>query len=348
MPQLSVLMPVRDGARWIEESIASVQRQTFGDLELIVVDDGSSDETRRIVADLAAHDPRIVLVAQPPRGLVLALNNGLEAARAPFLARLDADDIAEPTRMAEQIDAMQLNRRLSLLGSWAIEIDENGVTIGARRPAADAAPLMRQHNSANPMIHSTVMLRTEMVRAVGGYRQGFFAAEDFDLWLRLSEVGEVANLQRELVRYRVHHGSVSARRALEQLLSTRLAQRSAELRRAKQPDPLASAAQPVDLWAEPPAEYAEAIGLFRVLTWANPDAIPDGFKSRRPDFDCLKRISLSRRESHYAQKAIMAYIAAHPAASHAGLWMDFVALRPSRALRLLAAQWFGTKTMMAA
>lgn len=335
MPQISVLMPVRDGARWIGLSIASVLSQSFADFELIIVDDGSTDATPAIVADHASRDPRIVVMTQPPTGLVTALNNGLAAASAPLLARLDADDIAEPTRLAEQFEAMMRNPKLAVLGSWAIEIDENNCARGARRPRTDAEQLMRQLNRTNPMIHSAVMFRTALAREAGGYRPAFIAAEDFDLWLRLSERGEVSNLQRELVRYRVHSDSISARSALVQMLSTRLAQRSAELRRAGQPDPAEAIDTALDLWADPPPAYAKQIAIFRLLAWAGPETMPAAYHNAIPDFNLLSHAELSRRERTFAQKAIMRYLADHPEAPRLALWSRLVTLRPLRGMSLI-------------
>ncbi len=335
LPQISVLMPVRDGARWISTAIESVLSQTFADFELIVVDDGSTDATPAIVAGHASRDPRIVVMTQPASGLVTALNSGLSAARAPLLARLDADDVAEPTRLAEQLAEMTRNPQLAVLGSWALEIDETGRAHGVRRPKTDADQLMRELNRANPMIHSAVMLRTAMAREAGGYRPTFTAAEDFDLWLRLSERGEVANLERELVRYRVHSGSITARKSLVQLLSTRLAQRSALLRRAGQPDPADGLKTPFDVWADPPPAYAEAVAIHRVLAWASPETIPAAYRNAPPDFGVLSRSKLSRRERSFAQKAILRYLADHPDAPRMALWSQLIGLRPFRAVLLI-------------
>lgn len=344
LPQISVLMPVRDGARWISISIESVLSQSFADFELIIVDDGSSDATPAIVANFASRDPRIVVITLPPGGLVAALNTGLAAARAPLLARLDADDIAEPTRLTEQFDEMTRNPRLAVLGSWAIEIDEMGRPRGTRRPPTGVDQLMRELNRANPMIHSSVMLRTALVRAAGGYRPAFIAAEDFDLWLRLSERGEVANLQRELIRYRVHAQSVTTRKALAQMLSTRLARRSAELRRAGQADPADTIETAFDICADPPSAYADEIAIHRLLAWSDPETMPAACRDAIPDFVLLSRAKLSRRERTFAQKAILRYSVDHPEAPRFALWSKLLMLRPLRGMSLIWRHIFDTRS----
>lgn len=332
MPELSVLMPVRDGARWLEEAVGSVLAQNFRDFELIVVDDGSSDATPSLLADFAARDSRIVVIRQPPSGVVAALNAGLAAARAPLVARLDADDVAEPERFAEQIDTLRRDPMLVLLGSWAKDIDANGRITGMRRPETDPDDLERRLETGNPMIHPSVMFRTAAARAVGGYRIAFAAAEDFDLWLRLLVHGRIANLPRELIRYRVHHESITAKQPLQQMFATRLALRSAELRRDGATDPLIDYGKPFSVHSDSPPAYADIVRLYRILTWTGDD--PDEAGVMLP-LDVLRRPDLSRRERSLAQQAIARIIAANRATAPAALWWHLCALRPARAVPLL-------------
>lgn len=337
MPQLSVLMPVRNGARWIAEAIGSVLTQTFRDFELIIIDDGSTDGTLAIVEEFAAHDPRIVMIEQAAAGLVVALNTGLAQARAPLIARLDADDVAVPARFTEQVATMQNDPQLVLLGSWATEINDNGRVIGLRRPQTDAAKLKESLVCGNPMVHSSVMFRTAVARAVGGYRAAFAAAEDYDLWLRLSEHGTIANLLRELIRYRVHGASVTARQPLRQMFAARLALRSAELRQQGVEDPLANSETPIAMESELPAAYADIARLYRLLSCM-------AFK---PPLDTVRaslltevsRNALNRRERKLAQLAVARLIAADPRSTPAALWWRLCMLRPSRAVPLLWQLW---------
>lgn len=332
MPQLTVLMPVRDGARWLAQAVVSVLAQSFRDFELVIVDDGSVDETSAIIDGFAAGDPRIVILRQPPSGVVPALNAGLAAARAPLIARLDGDDIAEPTRFAEQIEAMQRDPTLVLLGSWATEIDGDDHVTGMRRPEIDPAKLKRRLDAGNPIIHPSVMFRTSLARKVGGYRAAFAAAEDYDLWLRLADHGAIANLPRELIRYRVHADSITAREPLQQMFATRLARRSASLRREGAPDPLAHCDTPVLMASELPAAYADIARLYRILSWNEASLT-------YPPLTELSRDRLSRRERTLAQQAVARMIAADPRGASVALWWRLCVLRPWRAPRALWRIW---------
>lgn len=332
MPELSVLMPVRDGARWLGEAVGSVLAQNFRDFELIVIDDGSTDATPSLLADFVAKDPRIVVIRQAPSGVVGALNAGLAAARAPLIARLDADDVAEPQRFQEQIDAMRRDPMLVLLGSWARDIDADGRVTGMRRPEIDPDELERRLETGNPMIHPSVMFRTAAARAVGGYRAPFAAAEDFDLWLRLVVHGRIANLPRELIRYRVHHDSITAKLPLQQMFATRLALRSSELRHDGASDPLTDHGKPFSVHSDSPSAYGDIVRLYRILTWTGDDADEAG--TALP-LDVLMRPDLSRRERSLAQQAVARIIASDRAAAPAALWWRLCALRPSRAFSLL-------------
>src|SRR5579862_6541423 len=106
-PVISVIMPVRNGAEWLSEAVASVRGQDFGDFEFLIVDDGSQDATADVLAASAHADARIKVMRQPAQGIVAALNNAIAVARAPYLARLDADDIAEPNRLARQFTFLE-------------------------------------------------------------------------------------------------------------------------------------------------------------------------------------------------------------------------------------------------
>lgn len=272
-PHVSVVMPVRDGARWLGEAIDSVVAQTFGDWELIVIDDGSSDVTPAILAEAARREGRIRLFRQDALGLVAALNRGLAEARAPLLARLDADDRARPERFARQMSHLDAHPAIGLLGSWADEIDESGRRRGHVRPSAQPDELVRILAKANPFVHSSVMLRTELARRLGGFRAAFRAAEDYDLWLRLAEIATVANLPEPLIEYRWHGANVTRRNAIRQAFSVRLAQRAARARRESGRDPADILTTSPD-WRASDADasfYASDAALYRMLDLADPD-----------------------------------------------------------------------------
>jgi hypothetical protein len=228
-PRVSVVMPVRNAERFVAEALRSVLDQTLRDLELVVVDDGSSDRTGDILRELAAHDERVRI--QPARGdgLVPALNEGCALATAPLLARMDADDVAEPARLARQVEAMDADPTLLLLGTAVTQIDDRGTAFATvMYPADPGDELLRR----NCFAHPTVVIRRDPFDHAGGYRDVFPHAEDYDLWLRLAELGRVANLQEPLLRYRVHPGQVTRRQIEEQAVATLSAQAAARARRA--------------------------------------------------------------------------------------------------------------------
>lgn len=273
-PAVSIIMPVRNGQRWLAEACHSVLNQTLSDIELIVIDDGSADGTPEILKALAASDYRVRLQRRSAEGLVAALNAGISLARAPLIARLDADDIAQPERLSRQADYLAANPTTVLLGTWAQKIDAGGLPIGRLRPETDPARLAAMLDIRNPFVHSTVMMRTRHLRELGGYRPVCNAAEDYDLWLRLSERGPVAILPAALVLYRWHEASVSQQSAVRQSFSSRIARRAARIRRESGVDPLSETAMPPDWWADEALSrfYAEDARLARFLTMAEPGA----------------------------------------------------------------------------
>jgi glycosyltransferase involved in cell wall biosynthesis len=248
-PAVSVMMPVRNGEAWLGQGIASVLSQELADFELLIVDDGSSDRTPLVLEQFARADARIRVIRQEPQGVVAALNCALAAARAPYLARLDADDRAMPERLGRQHAFMQAHSEIVLLGSGAEVIDQSGAVVDRLSPPTGGAELARILRRSNPFIHSTVMMRAAPVRELGGYRAAFLAAEDYDLWLRMAERGEIANLPDQLIQYRRHAANLSRLEAVRQSFSVRLAQRSAAGRRGPAGDPARELLSPPDWWA---------------------------------------------------------------------------------------------------
>jgi len=272
-PHVSVVLPVRNGARWLGEALRSVEAQTFAGWELIAIDDGSTDATPDILKEFGGRDSRILAISQLPLGLVAALNRGLAEARGPLIARLDADDRALPERLNRQVRHLESNPAVGLLGTWAREIAAAGNRRGQLRPPAAPDDLQRLLIKANPFVHSSMMFRTELARRLGGFRPAFRAAEDYDLWLRISETAQIANLPDALVEYRVHDSNVTSLNAIRQAFSVRLAKRCALARRAYGRDPADALAGPPD-WRSAEADgsfYAEDAALYRLLDLADPD-----------------------------------------------------------------------------
>ncbi len=244
-PSVSVLMPVRDGARFVAAAIASVCAQTHGDFEFLIIDDGSRDATPEILARAAAGDARIRIVTQPQAGLIAALNRGLRLARGAWVARMDADDIAAPQRLERQLGLAAAKPEAGAIGSFWRVVDAAGrfrrAMVCPIGPAAIAAALP----AGNCLAHPSMMLRRAAVLACGGYRPAFLQAEDYDLWLRLSEQFDIHVVPETLLDYREHGGQVSWTRLEQRILSVLAAQHAARARRAGRVDGFDGAA-PVD------------------------------------------------------------------------------------------------------
>lgn len=329
-PRVSVIMPVRDGAAWVAGAVASVIAQDFPDFELVVVDDGSGDATPAILDALAAGDPRIRVLRQPRSGLVAALNAAIAVAQAPCLARLDADDRARPARLRRQLAFMDAHPGIGLVGSFARVIDAAGNPVGRLTPPTDPARLRRVLARTNPLVHSSVMIRTALVRRLGGYRPAFAAAEDYDLWLRLAEAADVAILAEDLVDYRRHDAGHSHRQAARQAFSVRLAQRCAMARRHGDPDPGAALKAPPDWWAADAgtAFWAPGAAIYRFL-----DA--DGAQARRELRSVAAALpGLNHVERRLAQAHLRGLMGGQPRWRQAAMALLMVALHPGRALTL--------------
>jgi glycosyltransferase involved in cell wall biosynthesis len=212
MPAVSVLLPVYNGARFLRPALESILGQSFTDFELLVLDDGSTDDSVRIAEGY--RDPRIrILSAASNQGLPRALNRGLAAASGEFVARQDADDLSHPDRFARQLEFLRANPTVALVGAQAEVIDETGAAAGRRLayPCDDAA-IRRRLLLRNPFAHTTVMFRRTAVLAVGGYDESFRYCQDFALWNRLATRHRVANLHEVLAGYRIHsHDRMSDR-----------------------------------------------------------------------------------------------------------------------------------------
>ena len=238
-PAVSVVLPVKNGSAYIEAAIVSILTQTFCDFELLIVDDGSCDDTMAIARRVCAADPRVRILANPGAGLVDALNFAIEAARAPLIARMDADDIALPHRLERQHAFMSAHPEVAVVGAQARFIDQQGA------PTGRATALPESHEAIAKTLlkycclcHPTALMRADVLKLVGGYRAQVPAAEDLDLWLRIAEHGRLINLPEPLLLYRVHAGQVSQSKVWTQRLSRNLAIISARERRAGHLDPL--------------------------------------------------------------------------------------------------------------
>jgi GT2 family glycosyltransferase len=234
-------MPVYNGERFLREAVESVLTEGFRDLELVVLDDGSTDATPRILEEYAAGDSRVLVHRKEGKNLAEALNRCVAHSSAPLLARLDADDVSIPGRLEAQVGFMKENPNVVLLGGQAELIDEEGATFGiASYPTADAE-LRTALRTINPFVHSSIVMRRSAFDSAGGYRANLAHSEDLDLWLRLAELGTLANLPKPIVRYRVHSAQQSLRKQRDQAVHSVATRMAARARAAGGPDPLAGA-----------------------------------------------------------------------------------------------------------
>jgi GT2 family glycosyltransferase len=239
-PKISVLMPVYDNARFLRAAVDSILRQTLAEIELLALDGGSSDGSVELLRRMAADDSRLQVIAQGRLGLVESLNLGLSLAQAPLIARMDADDVARPDRFAKQCALLAEQPDVVAVSGGIDFIDEDErylkTILFPTLPESIASELLFHSVVAHP----AVMMRTESVRAVGGYRSVARHAEDYDLWLRLNEIGRIANLPDVVLSFRTHAANTSKARFIEKELAVVAAREAARQRRAGKPDPLAA------------------------------------------------------------------------------------------------------------
>jgi glycosyltransferase involved in cell wall biosynthesis len=211
-PIVSVVMPVYNSEHYLRAAVESILAQTLSDFELIAVDDGSTDGSASILADFCKQDERVVIISSPQnQGIVSALNRGLQMARGEYIARMDSDDISLPERFERQVEFLETHPQVGVLGSKAIFMDSYGRDIArVGHPIGDLS-IRWTSLLANVFFHPTVMIRRSILTDYDlGYRPDFQSVEDYDLWVHLLAHTQAANLDRPLVRYRVHAESISS------------------------------------------------------------------------------------------------------------------------------------------
>ena len=232
-PAVSILLAVYNGEPFLKEALDSIFAQSFGDFELIVVDDASTDGTRTILASY--DDVRLECLRNEENvGQTRSLNRALRVARGALIARHDADDISHPDRLRRQVEVMEERPQLTLLGTAYERIDRQARVLDVVRPPATNASLQKRLEQGNIFCHGSVMMRRDLLEKVGGYNEDFSVTQDYDLWLRFAEHGELANLPQALYQFRFNGASVSRQKRRLQLAYRRLAWERARKRRAGQ------------------------------------------------------------------------------------------------------------------
>jgi len=214
-PRVSVLLPVRDAAPWLASALASLARQTLAEHEVIAVDDGSTDGSGEILERAARRDHRLVVRHTPARGLPATLGLALSLARAPWVARQDADDLSHRTRLSRQVEWLAGHPGVDVLGTRLRLFPAPAVGAGMRRWAAWHNALLTHESMRrellidSPLAHGTMMARRATLEAAGGWHERGWA-EDLDLWLRLFARGaRFAKLGTVLYGWRQHRSSAT-------------------------------------------------------------------------------------------------------------------------------------------
>ncbi len=237
MPAISVIMAVYNTDRYLRRAVLSILQQTFLDFEFIIVDDGSTDRSPTLLRAFAGVDRRVNTIRNSEnRGVPASLNRALAAARAPLTAVMDSDDVALPNRLLQQLHFMQTRPEVSLLGTQVKLVDPYGFAM-LRTTDLPLESGQIQNDLLKltwPIVHPTVVFRTEAARDRGGYDSRFPVHHDHDLFLKLSEAGELANLPEVHLLYRRHGAALTARKGNRQELTTIL--ESAATRRGGLPE----------------------------------------------------------------------------------------------------------------
>lgn len=207
---VSVLMPVYNCAPYLREAIESILGQSFADYEFVVVNDGSTDESLEILKEYERRDHRLTVISQQNAGIVVALNRGLSVCSGTWIFRMDGDDVSLPNRFATQLSAVGDDPSLVLVGSACEQVDSQGRLLKiSRYPSTHGDLVSALVNGGAFFPHPSACIRREVVQALGGYRERFRHAEDYDLWLRSSQLGRVGCCREVLLKLRKHRANIS-------------------------------------------------------------------------------------------------------------------------------------------
>lgn len=204
-PLVSVLMPIFNGERYLSEALNNIQNQTYSNLEIILINDGSTDSSAEIINRFVEGEPRAIAVHTKNTGLTSTLNYGLSLARGVWLARNDQDDVATLDKLERQIEMVSCNPSVVLVGSdFSTLTEETGQLRRYHLPTGHNQLVSRLRRVRGFFPHSSALFRLEVVRQIKGYDIDALYNEDWDLWLRLSELGEIGSVAESLVTIRKH------------------------------------------------------------------------------------------------------------------------------------------------
>lgn len=208
---LSVVLSTYNEEKYIAQSVQSILNQTYPYFELIIVNDGSTDNTLQVIKSF--EDPRIVIIDKPNSGLPDSLNAGIRIAKYDWIARMDGDDIAEPTRFENQVK--YIDEQVGVIGGQFVSIDENGISQSNKissKPLSYFSCKCLLFFGMSPLAHPTVIIRKSYLNKYGGYDINFKAAQDMELWSRLAPTIKIINIPNQLLYYRIHSNNITNKR----------------------------------------------------------------------------------------------------------------------------------------
>lgn len=217
-PRVSIVIPVYNAMPYLVESIESSLSQDYTNFELVCIDDGSTDTSLSVLNEIAARDNRLRVISRPNTGIVGALNDGISQAQGAYIMRMDADDLSLPTRMSRQVEYLEEHPECALVGCNALMIDEAGspITTKLSPQTHDKIEECLLQLGESAILHPAIMIRKDKLLEVGGYREQYKYVEDYDLYLRLAEVGCLTCLPDVLIRCRQLPASISRTKKKEQ------------------------------------------------------------------------------------------------------------------------------------
>ena len=221
-PKVSVLMSIYNGERYLREAINSILNQTFRDFEFLIINDGSTDRTAQILK--SCNDPRMKIINNKKNiGLTKSLNKGLHLAKGEYIARQDADDVSAPDRLEKEVNFLETHRDYAVVGTFVKILNEDSEVIGLLERLTEDIQIRERLGTDNCITHGSAVIRKKCLLDMGFYDESIVSAQDYELWLRLSEKYRLANIPEYLYMWRKHDENIEAKHIAEQKISVILA-----------------------------------------------------------------------------------------------------------------------------
>lgn len=241
-PKVSVIMSVYNQETYLKDAIESILNQTFTDFEFIIINDGSTDKTKEIIENYQKLDSRIKIINQKNQGLTKSLNKGIFVSQGEYIARMDADDISLPQRIEKQAIFLDSHPDVGMVGVWAELFSDNIPCITKSCFVSDFEKISEYLvSTGNCFVHSSVMVRADIIKKLGGYDERLVKSQDYELWLRLIAVSKVAIIPEILHRHRIATNSVSEKYAFETAKTNWLVKKAYHFRQQGKQDGLGEA-----------------------------------------------------------------------------------------------------------